>query len=303
MKTIKTVKTAAVLAAIAMTGLVGAASATAPLETARWQAAIDAAHRRGGGVVSVPPGVHPVGQLDLLSNVTLHLEEGAVLEGAAGMENYRSVDLPYSEGAWSGVVVAIGQTNVAITGRGEINGRGERFSMDLRRVPRHVCPEGGRPRGIVFADCADIRLEDFTLRDAAGRGIVFKRCDGVVARRVRIDSHARRDNDGFDVEARNVLIEDCEIDSGDGRRLGLFVDLHKAGFEQVPCGSNWMSGQRKKEGKSADDVMRRLVAFCRDKIAGPNLKGFLMAPWRHITDEESFRFNVRGIDLLAESLA
>lgn len=96
---------------------------------------------------------------------------------------------------------------------------------------------------------------------------------------------------------------DLSAKGGDGRRLGLFVDLHKAGFEQVPCGSNWMSGQRKKEGKSADDVMRRLVAFCRDKIAGPNLKGFLMAPWRHITDEESFRFNVRGIDLLAESLA
>ena len=52
------------------------------LETAKWQAAIDAADAAGGGRVTVPAGVHPVGQLDLRSNVELHLEKGAVLEGS-----------------------------------------------------------------------------------------------------------------------------------------------------------------------------------------------------------------------------
>lgn len=187
----------------------------AELETARWQSAIDAAAANGGGRVVVPSGIHPVGQLELKSNVALHLEKGAVLEGAAGMENYRAVTLPYSEGTWSAVVVGFGVTNVAITGSGEINGRGERFSMDFRNVPKNICLEGLRPRGIVFADSADIRLEGFTLRDAACWGIVFKCCDGVVARRVRIDSHAHHNNDGFDIEARNVLIEDCDVDGGD----------------------------------------------------------------------------------------
>ena len=50
------------------------------VETDRWQAAIDAVARRGGGVVSVPAGRHLVGQLDLKSNVELRLEKGAVLE-------------------------------------------------------------------------------------------------------------------------------------------------------------------------------------------------------------------------------
>ena len=59
----------------------------AELETARWQSAIDAAAANGGGRVVVPSGIHPVGQLELKSNVALHLEKGAVLEGAAGMEN------------------------------------------------------------------------------------------------------------------------------------------------------------------------------------------------------------------------
>ena len=184
------------------------------LETARWQAQIDATAAAGGGRVVIPSGEHPVGQLDLKSNVELHLEKGAVLEGAAGLVHYRVTALPYSEGTWSAVVSAIGVTNVAVTGQGTVNGRGERWSMDVW-CPPDVCKEGLRPRGLFFGDCRDVRLEGFTLRDSACWGIVFKRCNGVTARHVTIDSHAHRNNDGFDVEAANVLIEDCDVDAGD----------------------------------------------------------------------------------------
>ena len=202
------------LCAVLFSAVIGLASA-AGLETARWQAAVDAVAAKGGGRVVIPAGVHPVGQIELRSNVELHLERGAVLEGAAGMENYRSVALPYSEGDWSAVVAGFGVTNVAITGEGEINGRGERFTMDFRSAPKHVNPAGLRPRGVFFSDSNGIRLENFTLRDAACWGVVFKRCEKVVARRVKIDNHAHENNDGFDIEAKDVLIEDCDIDSGD----------------------------------------------------------------------------------------
>ena len=183
----------------------------AETETEKWQAAIDAAAKSGGRVV-VPAGRHVTGQLYLKSNVELHLEEGAVLEGASGLHNYIVHKLPYSEGTWSAVVMGLGVTNVAITGKGEIFGNGKTF--EPVRVSG-ICPEGFRPRGIFFSECRGIRLEDFLLRDAACWGIVFKCCDGVTARRVRVDSHANHNNDGFDVEARNVLIEDCDVDAGD----------------------------------------------------------------------------------------
>ena len=65
---------------VVLIGLLGCLSVgAAELETARWQAAIDAAGRAGGGIVTIPAGRHLVGQLDLRSNVELHLEEGAVL--------------------------------------------------------------------------------------------------------------------------------------------------------------------------------------------------------------------------------
>ena len=184
----------------------------AGLETARWQAEIDAAAARGGGRVVVPSGVHPVGQLDLRSNVELHLEEGSVLQGAVGLEHYRVVRLPYSEGTWSAIVMGLNVTNVAVTGRGVIHGQGDRWPQ-----PENYggLQEGRRARGLFFANSKDIRLEGFTLRDSACWGIVLKCCDGMRARNVTIDSHANANNDGFDVEAKNVIIENCDVDSGD----------------------------------------------------------------------------------------
>ena len=48
-----------------------------------------------------------------------------------------------------------------------------------------------------------------------------------------------------------------------------YLDLDKAGFEQMPTGSNW-----------GNDVnFKGTVGFCRKHLAPERLKGFLMAPW------------------------
>ena len=55
-------------------------------ETEIWQAKIDSVAAAGGGCVSVPPGRHLVGQLDLKSNVELRLRKGRfskVLSGSS----------------------------------------------------------------------------------------------------------------------------------------------------------------------------------------------------------------------------
>ena len=177
-----------------------------------FQEVIDATSAGGGGRVVVPAGRHLVGQIDLKSNVELHLEKGAVLEGRIGLENYRVTELPYSEGTWSAVVSAIGVTNVAITGEGEIFGNGTAWPQPENYEGNQ---EGRRPRGVFFANCKGVRLCDFTLRDSACWGVVFKCCEDVDVRRLKIDNHANANNDGIDVEARNVVIADCDIDVGD----------------------------------------------------------------------------------------
>lgn len=182
------------------------------LETGKWQEAIDAASQKGGGVVAVPAGRHLTGQLYLRNNVELHLEEGALLEGEVGLHHYVAHTIPFSEGTMSAVVMGVGVTNVAITGTGTIFGNGRAFE---RVQTVGGCEEGFRPRGVFFGGAKDVRLEDFTLRDAACWGIVIQRCDGVAVRRVKVDSVVNINNDGIDIEGKNVVVEGCDVQSGD----------------------------------------------------------------------------------------
>lgn len=90
--------------------------------------------------------------------------------------------------------------------------------------------------------------------------------------------------------------------TADLKRLQNFYNLDAAGFEQVPCGTNWVGWIRKREKVGADDVMGKLVALCRKDISGDLLKGFMMAPWASCDTPENVAFNRRGIDLFAEAV-
>lgn len=175
-----------------------------------FQSEIDSLAGRGGGRVVVPAGRHVTRGLVLRSNVELHLEAGAVLEGTTKTDGYPVIELPCSEGKWTAVVMAVGQTNVAVTGLGEIYGNGSVFPRSFGKLQ-----EGTRPRGLFFGNCRNVRLADFSLRDAGCWGCVVQCCEEVDIRRLKIDNHANYNNDGIDLEARNAVIADCDIDAGD----------------------------------------------------------------------------------------
>src|ERR1039458_6267760 len=50
------------------------------LDTQAIQAAIRAANKAGGGTVAFPPGIYVTGTFELLSNVTLDVEAGGVID-------------------------------------------------------------------------------------------------------------------------------------------------------------------------------------------------------------------------------
>lgn len=170
----------------------------ATFATAGLQKAIDAVAASGGGRVVLPPGTYLTGAVFLRDNVALHLEKGATLLGSTNRLDY--------SGHLS-VVSAIDAKNVAIEGEGVIDGRG--WSCPLKDNG------GGRWKVAFFHRCANVRVEGVTLKDPGSWTCYFKECDGVVARRVNIFAHANFNNDGFDIDAKNVLIEDCVVDSED----------------------------------------------------------------------------------------
>jgi len=90
--------------------------------------------------------------------------------------------------------------------------------------------------------------------------------------------------------------------TSDHKRLKGFYDLDKAGFEQVPCGTNWAGWMRVKKNVGADDVIGKLVKLCRRDVSPKSLKGFMMAPWASCDTPENVQKNIKGVDLFAEAL-
>ena len=175
-----------------------AADGEAPA-TAALQAAVDKVSASGGGTVRVPAGKYVVAGICLKDNVTLQLDEGAVLLGATNHLDYAGRPLA--------VVSATGAQNVAVVGKGTIDGRG--WAAPVRDNAPH------RWKDCLFFRCRNVRVEGVRLVDPASWTCHFRECDGVVARGVTIHGHTNFNNDGFDIDSKNVLIEDCTVDSDD----------------------------------------------------------------------------------------
>ncbi len=214
--------------------------------------AILACTQAGGGTVVVPAGVFHTGPITLKSNVNLHLEEGATLKFTTDQSYY----FPPVITRWEGVdcynahplIYAYGETNIAITGKGTIDGQGspehwwymkgrkehgwkpgmlsqgdggrdrllgyaETFTPIDRRIMR---PEDGlRPQLINLFRCNTALIEGVTLKDSPFWVIHPLFCNDLIVRGVTIDG-VGPNNDGCDPEScKNVLIEGCTFNTGD----------------------------------------------------------------------------------------
>ncbi|MBD5390863.1 glycoside hydrolase family 28 protein [bacterium] len=91
------------------------------------QEAIDTCSQNGGGKVIIPNGYFLTGPIELKSNVNLHLEENAFLQFTKSKEEYPLIWTDY-EGQKRiraiSPITANHQTNIAITGKGVIDGNG-----------------------------------------------------------------------------------------------------------------------------------------------------------------------------------
>jgi len=93
-----------------------------------FKTAIEAVNKAGGGKVIVPRGVWLTGPITLLSNVNLHLEDGALIRFSKDKDDYPLVETSF-EGLntirCQSPISAHEVENIAITGNGTIDGSGE----------------------------------------------------------------------------------------------------------------------------------------------------------------------------------
>jgi polygalacturonase len=240
-------------------------------------AAIDTAHSSGGGRVIIPDGDWLVdGPIHLKSNVNLHLSAGASLTFSGNHASYLPVVFTRWEGTecwnYSPLIYAKDQSNIAVTGRGKINGQGAAFWLPwraqqrpdqtlLRDMGRDGVPvaqrqfgEGKklRPCFVEFVNCQRVLLEDFTLNDSPFWCVHPVYCTDVVVRGLTIVSK-HINSDGVDPDSsQRVLVENCSFEVGDD---GVAL---KAGRDQ----DGW------RVGKVCQDIVVRNCKYLGDTGGG-----------------------------------
>ncbi len=180
-------------------------------DTAAIQKAVDAAHDAGGGSVVFPPGTYLTGTIYLKSRVRLHIGQAVTLLGSPDSADYpanrcafRSYSDKYVQQA---LIWGENLHDIAITGRGAIDGQGAAFKG---------LPWRERPYVIRLISCRNILVEDVTLRNSAMWMQHYLNCDFVTIRAVQVYNHCAANNDMIDIDCcRDVVITDCFADSDD----------------------------------------------------------------------------------------
>ncbi|RXM45364.1 glycoside hydrolase family 28 protein [Flavobacterium sp. YO12] len=217
-----------------------------------FEKAIKACASNGGGKVLVPNGKYLTGPIHLESNVNLHLEDNAEILFSLNPKEYPIVHTSW-EGTevmnYSPLIYAKGKTNVAVTGKGTLNGQADSTNwwiwsggknygwkkgipsqndpnnrevlvdMAEKGVPvaERVFGEGRylRPNFIEFFECNTVLVKDVTIINAPFWILHPIKTNNMIIDGVTVNSHGPN-NDGCDPEySQNVIIRNCTFNTGD----------------------------------------------------------------------------------------
>ncbi len=195
--------------------------------------AIDKVSKAGGGRVIIPKGRWTTGAIRLQSNVDLHFEDGAILTFDPTPEYYLPAVLTMYEGIrcynYSPLIYGKGLTNVAITGKGYLEGCGPEWwkwaknltgrdilYFDRRPVEERIYATPAlalRPMFLQILESKNVLIEGITLHNSPCWTVHPVWCEDVIVRGVTIENPTVSPNtDGVNIESCNrALVEDCTV--------------------------------------------------------------------------------------------
>src|SRR5688572_16004246 len=214
----------------------GAKNDSSKLATQAIAAAIRAASKKGGGTIYFPAGKYLTGPIHLKSNITIFIDAGAELHFSDNFDDY----LPFVESRFEGVDVhnfsplfyAYKAENIAIVGRGLINGHGKKW-WDVaegydEKKPRNkwaqlfdsanrntVWPDNLgqirkgflRPPFIQTMYCKNVLIEGISIINSPFWTVNPEFCDNVTIHAITINNPPSPNTDGINPEScRNVRI-------------------------------------------------------------------------------------------------
>ena len=212
---------------------------------------IDDCSKNGGGKVVVPEGKFLTGAIHIKSNVNLYVSEGAVIKFSKDVNKYLPVVYTRWEGVecmnYSPLIYAYGQENIAVTGKGILDGQGSNntwwswkgktnygwkkgtpnqdearnklLDMAEKNVPveKRIFGDGSylRPNFIQPYKCKNVLIEGVTFKNSPMWFIHPVLSQNVSVINVTVEGLGPN-NDGCDPECcKDVLIKDCSFNTGD----------------------------------------------------------------------------------------
>jgi hypothetical protein len=202
------------------------------LNTSSIQKGIDYISENGGGRLVFYVGRYLTGTIYLKSNVTIQLEEGAILVGSVNPFDY---EMNYN---WTALIFALDQVNIGLTGKGVIDGQGFEVAYNLVDMihkgivkdplkydrPRETI----RPQNIYFRGCRNIVIKDIMLKNPGSWNQQYDQCRNLVIDNITVDSKSYWNNDGVDiVDCDSVVVSNSYFDAADD---GICLKSHDPGF-------------------------------------------------------------------------
>ena len=202
----------------------GAVNSTNVPSTDAFRQAIAACHAAGGGTVEIPAGYYLTGPIDLVDNMTLQIDDRAVVLFETQRDHYPDVVSRWEGLTESGphpLIWANGLRHIAITGHGTFDGQGAAWwaTMDMAEHgnARPDRPIRRRPMFLQIKDCTDVRVDGPTFVNAPFWNIHLLYSTNVeVAHCTMVAPSNSPNTDGLNTDSCiHVLVHDCLADVGD----------------------------------------------------------------------------------------
>lgn len=188
------------------------------MNTRSIQKAIDWISENGGGTLKFWVGRYLTGSIHLKDNVTIDLQEGAVILGSTNPYDYDKVAGCYA------LVIGEKVNNIKIVGKGNIIGNGRELANNFTaqvhagviKDPLKYDRVGTRPRLIYLRECQDVVIDGITLKESAEWVQTYDQCVDVVVNNIFVESTAFWNNDGIDiVDCNGFLLTNSYFNSSD----------------------------------------------------------------------------------------
>lgn len=193
----------------------GAAGDGVSIDSPAINAAIEQAASKGGGVVLLPAGVYSSYSIRLKDNITLRLEEGAVIKAAKPTRNqgYDEAEpnewdmyQDFGHSHWQNSLIwGIGLKNLRIEGKGLIDGT-DALSRGLGRKG----PVAEANKALALKNCQNVTIKGVSFLQCGHFALLLTGVDNLLIDGVLADTN----RDAFDIDCcENVKIRNCRVNS------------------------------------------------------------------------------------------